>query len=375
MKKQFYVYTALIALVFGGIGGLGGELIFDDDRPEGRRPAREVHSEATSYVDAWEDASPAVVSVVAQKDLTDYYSRFGFTAVAGPTTVSSGTGFIITADGILVTNRHVVEDDSADYVVILSDGSEIEAEVLAKDALNDIAIMQLTGDDDRIGALEVLDFADSDEVSVGEPVLAIGNALGQYSNTTTAGIISATGRQISVGNAGGSYSLVDLIQTDAAINPGNSGGPLVNIDGELVGMNTAIDSTAEGIGFAIPSNDISGVLKSYEEHGRIIRPFLGVRYIPVTQSVQQRFSLDYDYGILLLGDDELGEPAIVTGSSADKAGLLENDVILSVDGNPFTSTYTPRNSLSTLFVGDEIKLEVWRAGAILELDLLLEERK
>ena len=335
-----------------------------------------------SHIAAWETAAPAVVSIVAMKDLSEFYNQFSFYGVDVPSSdgelseVSSGTGFIITADGLVMTNKHVVEDEDAEYVAIMSDGTELDAVILDKDPLNDIALMQLSGDEDLIGSLPTLEFADSDEISVGEPVLAIGNALGEYSNTTTAGIISATGRSImAAGVSGGAESLVDLIQTDAAINPGNSGGPLVNMDGEVVGMNTAVDTSAAGIGFAIPANDVVVVVASYQEFGEIIRPFLGVRYVMVNAGMVNRMGLSVDHGALITGDKNAGLSATVEGSAAEKAGLKEEDIILTFNGRELNENYTLSNAVAGYFVGETVVLEVLRKERTITLELTLEARE
>ncbi len=373
-KKTFLgaVLLAIFSSIVGGILGATATLNFLDREDDGAPTP--VNVEEVSFVEAWEASAPAVVSIVARKDLSEIYNPvFGLPNADedGLTTVSSGSGFIISADGLVVTNRHVVLDESAEYVVILDDGTELDGEVLDRDDLNDIALLRIKSSEE----LPFLKFADSDAVRVGEPVLAIGNALGLYSTTTTAGIISATGRQISASVPGAAQeSLIDLIQTDAAINPGNSGGPLVNLAGEVLGMNTAIDATAEGIGFAIPSKDISAVVSSYQEFGKIVRPFLGVRYIFVNEGVKERFSLEESYGAILLGDDEEGLPAVVKGSPADKAGLQAEDVILEVEGEKIGAEFTLTNALLGHQVGDTIKMKIWRDGKTLEVAVKLEER-
>ncbi len=337
-------------------------------------------ADSGSYASIWELASPSVVSVVARKNLNELNSPFSIFGVPleddeGLTTVSNGSGFLVTADGLIVTNRHVVTDTEAEYVVVLNDGTELNAEVLGRDSLNDIALLRITENHSKLGTLPHLELADSDDVKVGEPVMAIGNALGLYSNTTTAGIVSAKDRQISVSGPGFSReNLVDLIQTDAAINPGNSGGPLINTEGEVIGMNTAIDATAEGIGFAIPANDIAAVLTSYQENGRIVRPFLGVRFVMVNAGIQESFGLEESHGALIIGDAERALPAVIPGSAADKAGLQAEDVVLTVDGKKIEQGYNLANALLTRQVGEELFLEVWRGGELIELTLTLEER-
>lgn len=382
MKNYTLVLVSLFSLVFGAVGGgVSSYLILSQQEAEPGETV--INFENGSYESVWEKASPAVVSVVALKDLGEYYNQFSFFGVPSQPSnggdgelseVSSGTGFIITADGLVVTNKHVVADSEAEYVVILDDGTQLDAEVLDKDTLNDIALIQITGEDERLGELPTLEFADSDQISVGDPVVAIGNALGEYSNTTTVGIISATDRQIIASSGGGfSENLVNLFQTDAAINPGNSGGPLLNMDAEVVGMNTAIDTTASGIGFAIPSNDIATVVKSYQEFGRIIRPFVGVRYIPVTPAVQERFQIDIDTGVLIVGDQNAGTPGVVEGSPAEEAGLKEGDVILMVDDKELTSTYSLSNAIAGYLVGEVVTLKIWRDGEEMSIQLKLVE--
>ncbi len=379
-NNLLFVLVSMVSMVFGAAGGGLTSWALMADPVEVTPSDTIINFDSGSYKDVWEEAAPAVVSVVAMKDLSSVQSPFpGFGYQIpknenGLSTVSSGTGFIITADGLVVTNKHVVSDDSAEYVVILDDGTQLEAKVLDKDSLNDIALIQITGDDERLGGLPTLEFSDSDQISVGDPVVAIGNALGEYSNTTTVGIISATGREIVAGGAGFSENLVNLIQTDAAINPGNSGGPLLNMAGEIVGMNTAIDTTATGIGFAIPANDIAMVVKSYQEFGRIVRPFVGVMYIPVTPQVVQNYKLDIDKGVYILGADDPAVAGVLQGSPAEAAGLKEGDVILSVDDKELTSTYSLSNAIANYLVGDTITLKVWRDGKEMSVELKLEER-
>src|SRR3989338_4233168 len=382
-KKMSLALISVVSLVYGIVGGgLSGYAVFSIlDNGEETTGDTIINFESGWKKEVWKKAARVVVSVVALKDLSDYYDQFSFfgfpkTAQGDSelSEVSSGTGFILTADGLVVTNKHVVSDAEAEYVVIFDDGTELEAEVLDKDSLNDIALVQITGDDDRIGELPNLDFADSDLISVGDPVVAIGNALGEYSNTTTAGIISATGREILAGGTGfGTETLVNLIQTDAAINPGNSGGPLLNLSGEIVGMNTAVDTTASGIGFAIPSNDIAMVVKSYQEFGRIVRPFVGVRYVVVHENNMERLGVDVDYGVYVIGDQQAQLPGVVPDSPAAKAGVKEGDVILSVNGEVLTETNTLVNVIAGYLVGETITLEIWRDGETITATVTLEE--
>jgi len=382
MKRQHLVLALALLVLITAIGGAVGSgityyLISELDEDEINQ---EVSYEAYDFTSAWENSAPAVVSVVALKELSQRFQQFSSntnesTGTTPLTEVSSGTAFIVSPDGLALTNKHVVEDVDAEYVLILEDGSELTAEVLDRDSLNDIAILLITDDDSRVGELPHIDLADSDDVQVGEPVLAIGNALGEYANTTTAGIISATGRDIlAAGGLSGIESLVGLIQTDAAINPGNSGGPLINLEGEVLGMNTAVDSTAEGIGFAIPSNDLKLVLDSYYEYGEIVRPYMGVRYMMVNPGLQQRFNLKYSYGAIIMGDKNAGLLGVIEGGPADDAGLEGLDVILSVDGELINSSYSIANALASHRVGDTVVLEIARGIETLKLSLVLGEQ-
>jgi serine protease Do len=382
MKQRLTLLIAVFLLAF--IGAWAGTLAaLSTDQPAAANTNPGLNYETVSYAEVWQEASPAVVSVVALKDLSEInrFSIFGTPLFPNDDSyssgelseVSSGTGFIITEDGLVVTNRHVVQDEAAQYVVVMSDGAELEAEVLGRDTLNDIALLRIAADSSRNGKLPHLDFANSDEIVVGEPVLAIGNALGEYSNTSTAGIISATGRRIYARSGDGSSSnLVDLIQTDAAINPGNSGGPLLSLDGTVLGMNTAVSSAAQGIGFAIPANDIAHVVASYQEFGRIVRPYLGVRFLMVTPTIKDRLSLDVDYGAVLVGDSEAGFFAVQPGGAAEKAGLQEGDVILRFGDHELTPEFSLQNALAGYLVGEELALDVWRDGHRLKLKMTLE---
>ena len=387
MKRQHMILATALLLVATAIGGAVGSGLtrYLASSFTSGTEIKEVSYEAYDFTSSWEYAAPSVVSVVALRELSQRYQGASFGPGGGfspennssaLTEVSSGTAFIVSPDGIALTNKHVVEDTEAEYVVILEDGSELSAVVLDRDSLNDIAILLITAEDERVGKLPYLELADSNEVKVGEPVLAIGNALGEYANTTTAGIVSATGRDIlAAGGLSGVESLVGLFQTDAAINPGNSGGPLVNLEGKVIGMNTAVDSTASGIGFAIPSNDLQLVLDSYYEHGEIVRPFLGVRYSIVNPSTVLKMSLEYDYGAVIVGDEKAGIDGVVEGSPAETAGLSELDVILSIDGIEISSSHTIANALSGHSVGDQIVLEVWRAGETFKVSVELAEQE
>lgn len=343
-----------------------------------------------------EAASPAVVSVVATKDVSvierfyidpfaddpffrDFFgggNRFQIPQFREKGTekkeVSSGTGFLVSADGLIMTNKHVVSDAEAEYTALFNDGRKVSAKVLARDPVQDLAVLKIEG-----SAFAYLNLNDSQGVKIGQTVIAIGNALGEFRNTVSVGVISGLQRSVvASGPSGGSEALQELIQTDAAINPGNSGGPLLNLRGEVIGINTAIAQGAQNIGFAIPVNKAKRDLENVRAHGRIIYPFLGVRYSVITKERAEKEKLMRNYGVLLVSGD--GEPAVVPGSPAEKAGLKEGDIILELQGEKVTA----ENSLASLIqkhqVGQEISLKVFRKGASseeFEARTVLVERK
>lgn len=397
----------LVGLVAGGIGGAGvtnwilgtqGINFLQSVGNDSTAIVEErVYVEESQLIEARKKVAPAVVSVVQLKEMRSVVgpSNFPFFSFPGfedpfmnpsvqpkqegesqKRVVGGGTGFIITKGGWVLTNKHVVNDETAEYRVILNDGTEYPAEVLSKDPFNDVAILQIKSKEEEEGlpVLPVAKLGDSDKMQIGQRVLAIGNALAEYQNTTTAGIISATGRQIVASDSFGRSreTLTGLMQTDAAINPGNSGGPLINLNGEVVGINTAIEAGAEGIGFAIPVNDVKPIVKSLEQYGRIVRPILGVRYIILTEEKAKELELTgVTHGALLVGNPEEGLFAVIPGKAADKAGLKMMDVILAVEGKDITVNYTLQDAIRNKQPGDELTLKVWRSGGELEVKVAL----
>ncbi len=270
-----------------------------------------VVDEDSGIISAAKKVGPAVVSIVITKNLPLYHQGinmndtfFNFndpfggmpddqddngTVKKAPKKVWWGSGFIVTPDGLVLTNRHVVDDVGADFTVITTDGTEYPAELISKDSINDIAFLRMKDSKDQTSSnglrlagkkaanLPTVELGSSADLQIGQRVVAIGNTLAEYKNSVTTGIISGKGRQITAGSANGSSTLMNLLQTDAAINPGNSGGPLVNLAGQVVGINTAMANGAQSIGFAIPIDDIKPLIQSVKTNGEIVRPFLGVR--------------------------------------------------------------------------------------------------
>lgn len=353
--------------------------------------SKSVFVEESLTIDAIEKVNPSVVSIVVSKQLaalrrpTGLFDLFapglGFESPQyydnefkreGPKQkIGGGTGFLISSDGLVLTNKHVIDDSSADYSVVLADGEEMYAKVLSKDPLNDIAFIQLYTDEDmdtKPTDLAVVNLGNSDQLSVGSKVIAIGNALSEFDNTTTSGIISGLGRSITAASGmGGASKLSNLLQTDASINPGNSGGPLVNLNGEVIGINTAIAQSANGIGFAIPINEAKNLVETVIEFGKIIRPMLGVRYVEITPTIAEQMDLDVEYGAFLQDDIASGTLAVVNGGPADKAGLRSGDIILEIDDfaiddkntlQRIISRFKPNQDVNVLVFRDDTKLVI-----------------
>ena len=265
-----------------------------------------------------EQVSPSVVSIVTNVNTR---TIFGMSEQR-----AAGTGVVLSSDGYILTNHHVINGASK-VQVITSDGTTYDTvRVVGSDPLNDIAYLKIRGAKD----LQPAEIGDSSTVRVGQQVIAIGNALGQYQNTVSSGIISGKGRPIMAGDGSGSSpeSLNDLLQTDAAINPGNSGGPLLNLSGQVIGINTAIASDAQGIGFAIPVNATKGTTKTVLAGKGVKRSYLGVRYVEITAAVAKQYDLPVKVGAYVTSDDG---SAVVAGSPAAKAGLRQKDIITKVN--------------------------------------------
>ncbi len=360
-----------------------------------------VVDEESAIISAVDKVSPAVVSIIVTKDLPkiDYYGQTPFDSdffrqffgdsfgdffdfgipQQGPqgqdqegtqeTEIGGGTGFVISSDGYVVTNKHVVSDESADYTVLMNDEKKYPAEVLARDQINDLAVLKI-----EAGGLPTVELGDSSNLKVGQSVIAIGNALGEFRNTVSVGVISGLARSIVAGGAGiGSEALAGVIQTDASINPGNSGGPLLNSSGQVIGINTAVAQGAQNIGFAIPINEVKGSIESVKQTGKIVRPWLGIRYIMINQEIAGQNKLPKDYGALVVRGDNRQDLAVIPGSPADKAGIMENDIILEIDGKKIHDDNPLAKAISQKRPGDEITLKVYHRGEEKDIKVKLEK--
>jgi len=285
--------------------------------------------------------------------------------------VGQGTGFIVDSQGLILTNRHVAGDREAEYKIFLSNGRRFDAKIVDIDKLYDLALLKIEAKN-----LPVVKLGDSDKLELGQTVMAIGNALGRYQNSVTKGIISGVGRSLTVIDTitGNPLQLDDVIQTDAAINPGNSGGPLLNLSGEVIGVNTAIEY-AENIGFAIPINAARKIVQTYQKYGKIRRPFLGVRYMMITPDLKEERSLALDDGALITYGKTEADLPIIPGSPAEKAGLGVGDIIIEVNAIKVKGENSLVKVIQKYNVGDRIGMKIWRSGRVIMRIVTLDELK
>ena len=333
---------------------------------------------------------PAVVSVIVGKDLAaleaEGFPFYGEDPLFGPSEdeivdrlpktdtgkirTGGGSGFIADPSGIILTNKHVVVDPHAEYTVFTPSDKRYVARVLARDPINDVAILKIDA-----GGLPALPLGDSGAIRLGQTVIAVGNALGEFRNTVSTGIVSGLSRFITAITdlQGHAEHLRGLIQTDAAINPGNSGGPLVSLQGEAIGINSAIVFGAQNIGFAIPINKATQDLEDVKRYGRVRKPFLGVRYVPLTKEFARKFRAPKDYGALVLAEAGEGH-AVIKGSAADRAGVRRGDIILEINGKPITAEHSIEDALDQCAIGERIHLKVFRGDDTFEERVILGER-
>ena len=305
--------------------------------------------------------SKSVVSIVTSTDQKSFFSNETTSQTA------AGTGFILSSDGYVATNKHVVSGASK-IGVILDDGTAYEdVELVGTDPLNDFAIIKIN----NVNNLSPVKLGDSKTTSAGQQVVAIGNALGAYQNSVTSGIISGKGRSLTATDSGRTQyeTLSDMIQTDAAINGGNSGGPLVNAAGEVIGINTAYASQGNNVGFAIPISSVKGIIKNVLSGKGFERAVIGVRYINLTPTIAKEKNLSVTRGALIASSKN--NKAIISGSAGDKAGLKENDIITAVNGTEIGSSGSLSSLIGEYSVGDTVKITVVRGGKTETLELTL----
>ena len=317
--------------------------------------------ESASIEDVANKLSPSVVSIVTKSQSS--YGRYSISRE----TQGAGTGIIVSSNGYILTNKHVVDGASTVSVVLYDGTSYDSAEVIATDPLNDISFLKIDGADNLTAA----ELGDSKTLNIGQQVIAIGNALGQYQNSVTSGIISGTNRTITASSSDSSTdteTLTDMIQTDASINSGNSGGPLVNAKGQVIGINTAVDSSAQGIGFAIPIGAAKGMLSEILETGSAKRAYIGVSYVQVTPEVAKEYNLSVNKGAYVYSESG---SAVVSGSPAAKAGIKDKDIITKINGVEVGIKGSVASLTAEYRAGDTIKITILRDGGEKELQVQL----
>lgn len=314
-------------------------------------------------IKAYETLLPSVVSILITEPVTNELGEVSLQETGG------GTGFFISSDGYILTNKHVVSQKNVNYTVITNTGKEYVGSVLARDPLFDIAIMKVEGSNFKPAKL-----GDSDKIRIAQTVIAIGNVLTEFQNSVTRGIISGIGRTITASGSDITETIEGAIQTDASINPGNSGGPLVNLNGEVIGINTAIYRSGEALGFAIPINVAKEAVAKFKKYGQIKRTFLGVRYVMLNRYLSFANKLPVQEGAYVLKEIPSGEPTIIPGGPADKAGVKPGDIILEVNGSKLTSLNSLATAISKYEPGTEITLKILRQGTEIYLKVKLGER-
>lgn len=380
--RNSFILTILISVIAASVAGfLSGGIAFsylnDMDADFGfqeKGSVREVNvsAEESAIIDAVESSRDSVVSITISREIDrpvrSPFELF-FRSPKNPEEreVGGGTGFIVSEDGTIVTNKHVVRDTEATYRVRLRNGDEVEGEVVSRHPNQDLAVMKI----DYEGELNALSLGNSEEIQVGQTAIAIGNALTEFDNTVSKGIISGLGRTITASDGRRNREqLSNLLQTDAAINPGNSGGPLLDINGNVIGVNVAVAKEAQNIGFAIPANVVRNMLQDIEEFGEIQVPFLGVRYQMLSIDSQLQEEIGRNTGAWIV---EGSGNSILSDSPADEADLEEGDVIVSIEGQNLNINNTLADAVAEYRPGDTVSLEIWRDGDTFSQDVTLDQ--
>lgn len=356
------------SLVFGFVSGYLGAKLHNHYNPQANttNQALEIRekiiSESEHIASLAESVGASVVSIRTQ-------IQADITIQGDLGRIGSGTGIIISSNGYIVTNRHVIGDGFPNLEVELADGTiHRDVTIVGRDPRPsmDVAFIKIND----VSSLTPAQIGDSDSVQVGDHVIAIGNVLGQYQNSVTTGIISGRSRPVVVEGSSTTERLTNLLQTDAAINPGNSGGPLVTINGQIIGINTAI-ADANNVGFAIPINDIKGLIAEIIETGRYIVPYIGVRYEPIDKQYAQDVNLPLEQGAHIVGS--LGSSGILADSPADAAGLQEGDIIVAVDEIEIDRYNHLKSLIGRYRVGDSVNIRVYRNDTMFTLSVVLDQ--
>lgn len=351
-----------------------------------------MQKEQSSVIQIIKKVMPSVVSIIISKSLEELEKELPATLspylpsgtpmpkipeeeidAHGMVKIGGGSGSIVDKTGIILTNKHVVIDPKAEYTVITQDNQKHPAEILARDPINDVAILKIKNGKIKLPAIEL---GDSDNLELGQTVIAIGNALGIFRNTVSLGIVSGLSRSLAaaIDLKTPIQEMRGLIQTDAAINPGNSGGPLVDSNGRVIGINTAVIFGAQNIGFAIPVNAAKRDLADLKKYGRIRRPLLGLRYIILDEDFKEKNQMPVGYGALISAEMHHND-GVAPNSPADKAGIKEKDIILECNGEKITKEKTIQDFLENMTVGEIMNLKILRKKKEFSVKVKLAERK
>ncbi|MFA5841221.1 MAG: trypsin-like peptidase domain-containing protein [Candidatus Paceibacterota bacterium] len=355
-----------------------------------------IFSQDSFVIDTVKKTNPAVVSIIISQEVPKYEAYIDPNQQTNPfgdlfpnfpgfnfnvpqyrqngtekKEIGGGSGFFVSSDGLIVTNKHVVSQKNVEYTVFTNNGKKHTAKVVARDPVLDIALIKIEGSD-----FPYLSLGDSNSLQVGQSVIAIGNALGEYRNTVSTGVVSGLARSITAGDNSGNTEVLDkVIQTDAAINPGNSGGPLLNLRGEVIGVNVAVAQGSQSIGFALPINSVKSSIESVKSTGKIVRPYLGIRYVPINAEMKDKNNLTVDYGVLVKQGATASELAVIPGSPADKAGIVENDIVLEIDGVKLDDKNNLANVIREKKIGQVINLKILHRGVEKNISVTLEASK
>ncbi|MEI9913517.1 MAG: trypsin-like peptidase domain-containing protein [Candidatus Saccharibacteria bacterium] len=395
-RVRYGLFVLVFLLLSIGTGFLGGwlssnssEVVLGSTSLGSQKQI--VSSDSQLISEVAKTVGPSVVSVNVAitaggsgsgTSATSGFGLFGFSQPEQEQ--AAGTGIIISSNGIIMTNRHVVPQGTTSVSITLSNGTELkDVSVIGRTNPNDsldLAFLKINNAEGQ--KLTPAAIGDSSQMQVGDEVVAIGNALGQFQNTVTSGIISGYGRSVtassssggtgsSTAGTGGSENLEDLFQTDAAINEGNSGGPLVNLNGQVIGINTAIAGDAQNIGFSIPINDVKGLIDQVLKTGKFTVPYLGVRYIPLTADVANEYNLSVDNGAFIAPSNNPSQPSVLPGTPAANAGLKDNDIITSVNGTSVDQDHSLTSLIDQYTPGTNVNLTVLRSGKSIQVNVTL----
>ena len=352
-----------------------------------------VIAEQSLVINAVKKTNPSVVSIIISKEVPKYETYIDPNQQNNPfgdmfpgfnlsvpqyrqngtekKDIGGGSGFFVSNDGLIVTNKHVVDRTGVFYTVFTNDGKKHDARVIARDSVLDIALIKI----DAAGYTP-LSLGDSSQLEVGQSVIAIGNSLGEFRNTVSVGVVSGLARSVTAGDSSGKSELLDkVIQTDAAINSGNSGGPLLDLMGRVIGVNVAIVQGSQNIGFALPINSVKGAIESVKSTGKIVRPYIGIRFVLINAKMKSTNNLPVDYGILVKAGTDTNELAVIPGSPADKAGIVENDIILEIDGVKVDDKTNFASLIREKKIGDIINLKILHKGVEKMVQVTLEVAK